>query len=82
MLEGNADTWFNYYQDQFDAYEGDVIPPDNNYPNAATLGFEKALADWKVKDKKATKNTILVSIGGGIVFAAVIVAVFFTSGFR
>ena len=63
--------WFAYYQDQFDAYGGQAVPPQGailesegytppagTYNQAAIDGYQQAQMDWSVKVKKASRGTM------------------------
>ena len=73
--------WFAYYQDQFDAYGGQAVPPQGailesegytppagTYNQDAIDGYQQAQMDWSVKVKKA-------SIGSGWILGIGVTAI-------
>jgi len=56
-------TWFTYYQDQFDAFEGSVLSPPENYPMVARQAYQRASVEWNDKVSSAKTNTMLIWIG-------------------
>jgi hypothetical protein len=65
VTETNESVWLTYWQDQFDAYSGNVIVPDNNYPEAAKQAYQQAKLDWDKKADAANTNKFLLIYGGG-----------------
>jgi hypothetical protein len=65
-LEDNVVIWFQYYQDQFDANEGNVVPPTTQYPQSALRGYQQARMDWDGKIRDAKSETALLYIGAGV----------------
>ena len=76
-------AWFNYYQDQLDAYKGAAVyAPDDSYSKEAKEGFQRAMLDWEnKKDKAPTKSDIDgAGIGCGIGLIALLIELVATSG--
>lgn len=59
-------TWFSYYQDQFDAFEGNVLSPPENYPKVARQAYQRASLEWEEKLSSASNKTMLAYIAAGI----------------
>lgn len=63
-------VWADYYKDQYDAYEGHVMPPSDQYPESAKRGFYMAKKDWETKYAKAVQDQqnqrILALVGLGV----------------
>lgn len=69
--EMNAEHWFLYYQDQFDAFKGKVNIPTDAFPPQAFKGYEKAEKEWNEKVSSARiKNTL-----GGIIVILIIYSI-------
>ena len=66
LSENNQSTWFLYYQDQFDAFKGNVTPPSYQYPEPAHLGYEQAKDQWNKKVNQAKGKTTLLYICGTV----------------
>jgi len=58
LTENNESAWFSYYQDQFDASEGKVPPPDAQYPQAAHKAYQLAKQDRDHKEVNAFWGTV------------------------
>lgn len=66
--EQDVNQWYLFYQDQFDAKNGDVSKPSNDYPLQATEGYDKAAKDWHEKVKKSLSYDIIgVAVIVGVV---------------
>lgn len=66
--ETNEAVWLNYWQDQFDGYKGNVIPPGPEYPEASRQAYQRAKIEWDGKVQNAQgKTTLLVWAVGGVV---------------
>lgn len=70
--ESNEQTWFTYYQDQFDAFEGNVLSPQDNYPKVARQAYQRASLDWNNKVSSAKSSSQLLLIGGLILIPIII----------
>ncbi len=68
--EDNESRWFSYYEDQFDAKEGNVEAPPAKYP-AARHAYIRAKEEWDAKVQKATTKTAVVCLCGMGVFLIV-----------
>lgn len=66
MTETNEGIWLSYWQDQFDAYSGNVIVPDASYPDAAKQAFQRSKLEWDGKAATAAANTNLILYGSGL----------------
>ena len=66
LSENNQSAWFLYYQDQFDAFKGNVMSPSNQYPEPAHQGYEQAKDEWNKKVSQAKGKTTLLFICGGV----------------
>jgi len=75
MAETNENTWFSYWEDQFDALEGRVIAPSLDYPKEAKSAYARAQQEWSMKESDASSKTTLVWIVGcsaaGVLFYVV-----------
>lgn len=49
LAEKDEKKWFTYYQDQFDAYEGMVAMPSDEYPEIAKTAYYKAKKEREAK---------------------------------
>jgi len=80
--ETNEALWFTYWQDQFDAYEGNVVAPTTpQYPEVAIQAYQQAKAEWNHKaDEAATKTKILLIVGLGGLGLAVSLLVIGSAG--
>ncbi len=78
LAENNDSTWFSYYQDQFDAYEGKVLPPGDQYPQAAQKAYQQAKKDRESKELNAFWGTVVVT-GLGIGVAVVLFSILYLS---
>lgn len=67
--EQDVHKWFLFYQDQFDARNGEVARPSVGYPLQAIEGYDKAEKDWK---EKVYKNSQYDIVGAVIVVGFVI----------
>lgn len=67
--EQDANTWFMYYRDQFDAFEGAVLPPSAESPDVEKQAYQRAAGDYRAR---ASRNAFLNPlIGGGILFVGI-----------
>ncbi|MFA6542058.1 MAG: hypothetical protein WCT99_10695 [Bacteroidota bacterium] len=64
MNQNNKRIWYEYWQDQFDAKEGEVVAPGREYPEVAQHTYDLALRDREKKERSASLNTILTVLGG------------------
>lgn len=65
--EKNTQIWYNYWEDQLDAFEGNVvIPQHGEFSQIAIEAFQKAKMEWDDKVKTAGFNTGLLTWGCGI----------------
>ena len=71
--ETNEGIWLSYWQDQFDAYSGNVIVPDASYPEAAKQAFQRAKLEWDRKVETAATNTSILLYGGGTVASLLLI---------
>jgi hypothetical protein len=60
----DENTWFSYWQDQFDAMEGRVIAPSLDYPKEAHSAYDRAAQEWGMKVSDASTKTTLAWIVG------------------
>jgi hypothetical protein len=76
----NESTGFLYYQDQFDAKEGNVVLPPDQYPQASIRPYQRARVDWDQKKQQAKVKTIAaytgISVSTAIFFYLIYTAVF------
>lgn len=76
MTETNAAVWLNYWQDQFDGYQGNVVSPQSEkYPQAAVDAYQRAKMEWNRKVETAATNSQILIYGGSIVATLIIVLV-------
>jgi len=68
LSENDQSAWFLYYQDQFDALKGTVMPPGDQYPEPAHQGYKQAKDEWNKKVSQAKGRSALLYICGGIGF--------------
>ena len=75
LVEDKLSTWLLYYQDQFDANEGNVIPPSNQYPQSAVRAYQRAKMNWddKVQDAKSKTVDAYIVLGVVVVLCVIIV---------
>ena len=78
LSENDQNIWFSYYQDQFDALEGNVMPPGEQYPKSAHQGYEQAKDEWNKKVSRAKGRTTLLYVCGG---SALLVSVIYVLSF-
>ena len=64
--EENESVWFQYYQDQFDTKEGNVVLPSEGYPQAAVQAYQRARTAWENKVQEAQRKTIALYVIAGI----------------
>ena len=65
MEETNEGIWYNYWQDQFDAFNGNVISPSSTeYQQGAVHGYQRAKMEWDGKVAQAGLNTSIILYGG------------------
>ena len=57
----DVNTWAAYYKDQFDAYKGNVIAPDDSYAPEAQQGYQLGALDWQNKVSKASTNSYIAA---------------------
>jgi hypothetical protein len=62
-MEQDSNKWFAYYQDQFDAYKGAVLPPSDQSSAAVKQGYQRAVVYWGDKVGRAKTNTFLLTLG-------------------
>lgn len=72
ITENNESAWFLYYEDQFDAKEGNVAAPSTQYPESAIRAHQRAMTNWKRKVQIAKERTIIAYIGGGVIIGVII----------
>lgn len=72
LTETDEAIWYAYYEDQFDGYDGKVVSPGAEYPEAARRGYERAMHDWDGKNANALVNTFLISIPIGVAIGLLI----------
>ena len=72
MNETNENVWYEYWQDQFDARKGKVIPPSSKFPEVARNAFILAHEDRKEKEQTASLNTIFTVMGSILAVAILI----------
>ncbi len=79
MDEHHEEVWRVYYDDQFDALEGNVAMPGHEFPEAAKLGYYNAKKYWdkKVRDARDAHemNKGVAYVGIGIVALLLLFAV-------
>jgi len=65
--EQDVGKWFAFYEDQFDAYEGTVIPPSSSASDAQKQGYQRAASDWqrRLTDKTWKQGFIWAGIAVG-----------------
>lgn len=76
MKETNEEAWRVYYEDQFDAFEGNVAMPTNEFPESAKIGYYNAKKNW---DKLVRNAEINRQIGTRVLIGAIGVVVFYLS---
>ncbi|MBM3713098.1 MAG: hypothetical protein FJW56_06645 [Actinobacteria bacterium] len=74
--ETNEAIWLIYWQDQFDAFKGNVVAPDSReYNPNAVNAFQRAKMEWDDKVITASFNNSLILwgsiIGGSILFTVI-----------
>lgn len=72
----NEEVWRIYYEDQFDAFEGNVAMPTNEFPESAKLGYYNAKKHW---DKLVRNAEINRQIGTRVLIGAIGVLVLYIS---
>ena len=83
LSESNQSVWFLYYQDQFDAFKGNVLSPSDEYPQSAHQGYEQAKDEWNNKVNRAKGRTTLIYIcAGAVLIVGVIYVLSFMSAAR
>lgn len=76
MTETSEAVWLNYWQDQFDGYQGNVVAPQSDkYPQAAVDAYQRAKMEWDRKVETAATNSQILIYGGSIVATLIIVLV-------
>lgn len=65
--------WFSYWEDQFDAYEGNVIAPGSEYPEVARQQYQRAKTDWDKKVEVANTKSQLAAYGVGFGISMLII---------
>jgi hypothetical protein len=77
MKETNEALWLSYWQDQFDAYNGNVVQPSTvEYNQSAINAYQRAKMEWDEKVFMASTNSSILLYGGltlGVILAAVLV---------
>lgn len=76
MKETNEEVWRVYYEDQFDAFEGNVAMPTNEFPQSAKLGYYNAKKHW---DKLVRNAEINRQIGTRVLIGAIGILVLYIS---
>ncbi len=76
MKETNEEVWRVYYEDQFDAFEGNVAMPTSEFPESAKLGYYNAKKHW---DKLVRNAEINRQIGTRVLIGAIGVLVLYIS---
>lgn len=85
MTETSDVKWFQYYLDQFDCYSGEVQSPNDNYPEAAKLGYHKAKLDWNeklqvAKHKKDVQNILIAPVAAIVLMFVFLLPSLVTAG--
>lgn len=75
-LETDEKVCFVYYDYQFDAFEGNVAMPSNEFPESAKLGYYNAKKNW---DKLVRNAEINRQIGKRVLIGAIGVLVLYIS---
>jgi len=75
LTETDENTWFTYWQDQLDAFEGRVLAPPLEYPAVAKSAYQRAVQEWNMKVADAQTNTILVWTAGSLAASVILLLV-------
>jgi hypothetical protein len=75
LTETNEDTWFTYWQDQLDAFEGRVLAPPMEYPAVAKSAYARANQEWNMKVADASTKTYLAWSGGAVLLSVLLLLV-------
>jgi hypothetical protein len=75
LTETNENTWFAYWEDQLDAFEGRVLAPALEYPPVAKSAYARAVQDWNMKAADAKTKTVLVWTAAGIAVPVILLLV-------
>jgi hypothetical protein len=61
LTDNREAVWLSYWQDQFDAYEGNVVPPQSGtYPQVAIDAWQRAKLQWDHKVETASANNSII----------------------
>ena len=86
MKEANEALWLSYWQDQFDAFKGNVVAPESSEYNQGSINsYQRAKMEWDEKVTIAATNSSILLYGGltlGGVLLAVLIANSATSSIR
>ena len=66
LAEDNETSWSLYYQYQFDANEGKVMPPSVQYPLSAVRAYQREKVNWDNKVQEAKQKNLIAYIGAGM----------------
>jgi hypothetical protein len=77
--EPNENKWFIFYQDRFDAFNGNVLAPTEQYPQSALDGYKRAKEEWEMKVQKMNNFTMAFIVVGASLFLIVELVVSFNS---
>lgn len=66
--EQDAGRWYAFYEDQFDAFEGTVLPPSDSANDAQKQGYQRAASDWqrRVVSKAWKQSFIWAGLAVGV----------------
>ena len=79
LTEANESVWFEYWQDQFDAYRGKVIAPPMEYPAVAKSAYDRAAQDWNLKAQEADSKTTIAWVAGSVGFVVLLYVLLFAT---
>jgi hypothetical protein len=75
LSEGNETIWLRYYDDQFDANEGNVLFPSSLHPQCAVDSYKSAKKNWDKKVIEAKRKEKLAYAGATIAGTVFIYAI-------
>ncbi len=75
MEETNEAIWLSYWQDQFDAFKGNVVMPSaGEYNQSAVNAYQRSKMEWDEKVEMAKTNSSLI-LWGSIIGVSVLLLV-------